>query len=67
MSVSARVAVGREGAFALEADGSISFSDWNVASQVAECCAPAVLMQPTQQNRSPTGCQPTRGSELSRR
>ena len=67
MSVSARVAVSREGAFACEADGSISCPDRDVSSQVAECREPAVLMQSIQQKRSPTGCQPTRGSELRRR
>ena len=58
---SAKIAVSLEGAFALEAEGSISFVDRYVSSQVAECREPAVLMQSIQQKRSPTGCQPTRG------
>ena len=66
-SASVRAAVSRDGAFACEADGSVSLLDRNVSSQVAECREPAVLMQSIQQKRSPTGCQPTRGSELRRR
>jgi len=62
INVRGRTAAGRKGTVALEA-----LAERDTSSQVAECRVPAVLMQSVQQKRSPAGCQPTRGSELSRR
>ena len=67
INVRASAATGRGAAVVLEAGGSMVSPDWDTPSQVAKCRAPAAVMQSTQQKRSPTGCQPTRGSELSRR